>query len=102
MMSESKMVEFFSILSALAGAILCFAGENEKSKGFGIVLLILAVLCIIIIAPIFRAKEMAAQQKGKSQKESKKCPSCGKKIEDEWEICPYCQTYLISSEDNEE
>ena len=58
MMSESKMVEFFSILSALAGAILCFAGENEKSKGFGIVLLILAVLCIIIIAPIFRAKEM--------------------------------------------
>ncbi|MBE6665991.1 MAG: zinc ribbon domain-containing protein [Ruminococcaceae bacterium] len=93
-MSESKMTELFSFILTLVGAILYFTSDEEKSKIFGIVLAALGIFCIIIIAPIFRAKELAAKQKENHQKEPKKCPECGKKMEEEWEICPYCQTDL--------
>ena len=99
-MSESKMAELFSFILMLTGAIFYFTGDEEKIKIFGIILAALGIFCIIIIAPIFRAKEMAEQQKEMLQKEQKKCPACGKKMEEDWEICPYCQTFL--NEDDEE
>ena len=100
-MSESKMTELFAFLLSLTGAILLFTSDTEKSKGFGIVLIAIGIFSIVILAPIFRAKEIAEKQKKNPEKEQRKCPACGKKMEEEWEICPYCQTYLnLNAEDD--
>lgn len=100
-MSESKMTELFSFILALAGGILFFTTDSEESKTFGIVLLVIGILAICIVAPIFRAKEIAAQQEKGNKEEPKKCPQCDKKMESDWQICPYCQTDLNESSEDE-
>lgn len=101
-MSESKMAELFSFILTLAGAILFFTGDSDKSRTLGIVLAVIGILAICIITPIFKAKEIAAKQKEEHKEDQKRCPKCGKKMESDWEICPYCQTDLNTySEDNQ-
>ena len=101
-MSESKMAELFSFILTLTGAILFFTSDTDKSKTFGIVLLIIGIIAICIIVPICKAKESASNSKENKIEEQKKCPECGKKMENDWEICPYCQTDLNTYlEDNE-
>lgn len=71
-MSESKMTEFFSIIFALAGAILFFTADSDKSKALGIVLLVIGILAICILAPIFKAKELADKQKSENSEKQRK------------------------------
>ncbi len=102
-MSESKTAELFSFILTLVGAILFFASDSDEAKTFGIALTIIGILAICIITPIFKAKEIAAKQKTESKEEQKKCPKCNKNMDNDWEICPYCQTDLNTySKDDEQ
>lgn len=104
-MKESQITEIFAVIFALIGAILFFTGDSDEGKAFGIVLLIVGILLIVVLAPIFKAKEMAAKQKSKNIEKSenvekqRKCPNCNKKMDADWEICPYCRANLNTEDD---